>query len=555
MGAVVGPLLLQAEEMGVVPPLSLAPLQCQSLSEVHTYTVLSLADRSRAPCRTRGTETEQKSVPPRQSCLIPLCAALSTTSFQTHPARSLFDPHFLLRQPFHSCTMVTRPSLTQVGISAMSVYIPRTAVAQTDLEVFDKVPAGKYTIGLGQRFMSFVTDREDVVSLALTAVHQLVTQTNISYARIGRLEVGTETILDKSKSIKTCLMRLFEDSGNSEVEGLDNTNACYGGTAALFNALAWTESSAWDGRYAVVVATDIAVYEPGPARPTGGAAAVAMLIGPDAPIRFEIGLRATCMGHTYDFFKPRLGAEYPVVKGQETVDTFVHAMDECYDRFRARAKVKDGVPFSMRSVDYAVFHAPFNKMVQKSFARLLYSDFLASAPGEDPFFEPVEQFRGLERASSHRDRDAQRAFVALAKPMYEQKVAPGAWLGVEIGNCYTASLYSSLAALVMERKNDLIDKRILMYSFGSGFAASMFALRVVEPLDAIFNKLTFRERLKERLVFPAQEYDCTLKVREENYCRFSCEPVSPLQSLFPGTFYLKRVGELGEREYDRIPFR
>jgi hydroxymethylglutaryl-CoA synthase len=69
------------------------------------------------------------------------------------------------------------------------------------------------------------------------------------YSSIGRLEVGTETILDKSKSVKTVLMQLFEESGNYDVEGIDTTNACYGGTAALFNALAWIESSSWDGKY------------------------------------------------------------------------------------------------------------------------------------------------------------------------------------------------------------------------------------------------------------------------------------------------------------------
>jgi len=49
--------------------------------------------------------------------------------------------------------------------------------------------------------------------------------------------------------------------------------------------------SAWDGRYALVVCGDIAVYEAGPARPTGGCGAVAMLIGPDAPLVLEPGLR------------------------------------------------------------------------------------------------------------------------------------------------------------------------------------------------------------------------------------------------------------------------
>jgi hydroxymethylglutaryl-CoA synthase len=43
------------------------------------------------------------------------------------------------------------------------------------------------------------------------------------------------------------------------------------------------------GRYAVVVAADIAVYARGSARPTGGAGAVAMLIGPDAPLVIDPG--------------------------------------------------------------------------------------------------------------------------------------------------------------------------------------------------------------------------------------------------------------------------
>lgn len=43
------------------------------------------------------------------------------------------------------------------------------------------------------------------------------------------------------------------------------------------------------GRYALVVAGDIAVYASGNARPTGGAGAVAMLLGPNAPLVFERG--------------------------------------------------------------------------------------------------------------------------------------------------------------------------------------------------------------------------------------------------------------------------
>jgi hydroxymethylglutaryl-CoA synthase len=125
----------------------------------------------------------------------------------------------------------------------------------------------------------------NVFSVArLTVTASLLRKYNIDPRSVGRLDVGTETIIDKSKSVKTILMDLFAPSGNHDIEGIDSKNACYGGTAALFNAINWVESSSWDGRYALVVAGDIAIYAEGSARPVGGAGAVAMLIGPNAPL-------------------------------------------------------------------------------------------------------------------------------------------------------------------------------------------------------------------------------------------------------------------------------
>ena len=63
------------------------------------------------------------------------------------------------------------------------------------------------------------------------------------------------------------------------MQGVDCINACFGATAALLSAADWIESSAWDGRWALVVAADVAIYAEGPARPTGGCGAVALLIG------------------------------------------------------------------------------------------------------------------------------------------------------------------------------------------------------------------------------------------------------------------------------------
>ena len=43
--------------------------------------------------------------------------------------------------------------------------------------------------------------------------------------------------------------------------GATSINACYGATNALMNTLNWIASPYWDGRFGIVVATDIAVYD------------------------------------------------------------------------------------------------------------------------------------------------------------------------------------------------------------------------------------------------------------------------------------------------------
>ena len=162
-----------------------------------------------------------------------------------------------------------------VGILAMEVYFPSSHVSQKDLEVDYKVSTGKFTKGLGQDNLAFVGDREDINSISLTVVNNLLEKYEIPREKIGRLEIGTESLVDKSKSTKTVLMSLFESVGNVDIEGTTTINACYGGTAALINALNWVDSASYDGRYAIVVAADIAVYAEGPARPTSGCGAVA----------------------------------------------------------------------------------------------------------------------------------------------------------------------------------------------------------------------------------------------------------------------------------------
>lgn len=105
--------------------------------------------------------------------------------------------------------------------------------------------------------MSFVSSLEDSNSMACTVVRWLITRLNIDENKIGRIEIATETLSDKSKSTKTVLMWMFK---NKNIEGITSLNACYGGTAALINCINYGLAEGQD-KYSIVVCSDIAIYD------------------------------------------------------------------------------------------------------------------------------------------------------------------------------------------------------------------------------------------------------------------------------------------------------
>lgn len=52
------------------------------------------------------------------------------------------------------------------------------------------------------------------------------------------------------------------------------------------------------------------------------------------------GLRGTHMEHAYDFYKPNLSSEYPVVDGQLSIQCYLRALDRCYAVYRRKAQAQ-----------------------------------------------------------------------------------------------------------------------------------------------------------------------------------------------------------------------
>uniref|UniRef100_A0A2K5VHK3 Hydroxymethylglutaryl-CoA synthase n=1 Tax=Macaca fascicularis TaxID=9541 RepID=A0A2K5VHK3_MACFA len=412
-----------------------------------------------------------------------------------------------------------------VGILALEVYFPAQYVDQTDLEKYNNVEAGKYTVGLGQTRMGFCSVQEDINSLCLTVVQRLMERIQLPWDSVGRLEVGTETIIDKSKAVKTVLMELFQDSGNTDIEGIDTTNACYGGTASLFNAANWMESSSWDG------------------------------------------LRGTHMENVYDFYKPNLASEYPVVDGKLSIQCYLRALDRCYTSYRKKIQNQwkqagSDRPFTLDDLQYMIFHTPFCKMVQKSLARLMFNDFLsASSDTQTSLYKGLEAFRGLKLEDTYTNKDLDKALLKASQDIFDKKTKASLYLSTHNGNMYTSSLYGCLASLLSHHSaQELSGSRIGAFSYGSGLAASFFSFRVSQdaspgsPLDKLVSSTSdLPKRLASRKCMSPEEFTEIMNQREQFYHKANFSPPGDTNSLFPGTWYLERVDELHRRKYARRP--
>ena len=359
-------------------------------------------------------------------------------------------------------------------------------------------------------------------------------------------------------------MQLFEPSGNTNIEGVDTVNACYGGTNALFNAINWVESSAWDGRNAIVVAGDIALYSKGAARPTGGAGCVAMLVGPDAPLAFEPGLRGSYIKHAYDFYKADLTSEYPIVDGHYSLQCYTEAVDACYKAYNAREEVLkskanghangNGVHAELEApmdkFDYMCFHAPTCKLVSKSYARLLYNDYLTNP--ENPIFAEVPaDIKNLTYEQTISDKTVEKTFMALAKKRFNARVQPSIQVPTMCGNMYCGSVYGSLVSLLANVSSaDLQGKRVGIFSYGSGLAASMFSLKDRGNTDELVKQVDLHARLDSRRTVAPEVYDQMCALREKAHLKCNYEPQGATDTLLPGTYYLTKVDELFRRKYE-----
>lgn len=313
---------------------------------------------------------------------------------------------------------------TPIGIIAMEVYTPGFSISADVLEQQGILARRKQ----GQEAVAVWDDQEDSISMAMTAVAKLLEKHVSDPYSIRRMEVGTESNIDLAKSIKSYLMDLFP-ADHVNIEGVDNTNACYGGTAALLNTISWSRET---GGYGIVVATDTADMDLHDSS-WRGASAVAMLVGPNPWVEIHPE-RVSCFKNTHDFLKPRYSNQVtPHMQTQKSMNYYIEALDTCIKSFN------DEFSMNTKEFDAFVFHgglcATFMTLVERHLIQV----------NDRPKNWKIQ----FEQAKS------------CAKQM---------------GGLYTASLYVNLISLLHKdnQSNPEIPlNEIGMFAYGSGSTATL----------------------------------------------------------------------------------
>jgi hydroxymethylglutaryl-CoA synthase len=325
-----------------------------------------------------------------------------------------------------------------MGIEAISVYFPRSFILMEELAKGQGEPSQRYVEGLGCKKMAIPEPHEDTVTMACEASWDLMRKSGVSAEEIALVVVGTETGVDFSKPVASFVQGLL--GLPNDILVFDTKHACFSGTIALLSASALIERGVVS-RKALVIACDIARYDLNTrAEATQGAGAVAMLVSKDAPFFVIDEAPGSYFSRDdYDFFRPHT-KDTAVVQGRYSIDCYLEACERTFQDYVKRTGK------TLMDFDYFLFHCPFPKMVQKAFERVY----------------EAEEKRGIKG-------------LPPLETLYEQKVLPGIRYAGEIGNSYSASLYLCLATLLECAETPLDDKRVALFSYGSGLCASFFS--------------------------------------------------------------------------------
>jgi hydroxymethylglutaryl-CoA synthase len=370
----------------------------------------------------------------------------------------------------------------------------------------------------GQKSIRFPERGEDSVCLAATAAHRLFKSPFTDAHSVRHLAVGTETEVDHSKPVSAYLQGILQGAGIAlpdTVTSFEVKHACAGGAIALVSVAAMLAAGGRNGDSGIVVSTDVARYEThSTAEITQGAGAVAVSVE-RSPRLVTLDLRT--MGfHSRDvddFFRP-LSSTTARVNGSYSMRCYEEALAGAFFDYCSRSGQEP--KNALRDTDYFVLHTPFRNMPAAAMEKLLQRVLGVSQDGAREFL-------------------VEKSFDAAVDPF------------AKIGNLYTGSIPAGLAFLLDDRfkahGSDIIGKRILIASYGSGNTMMIIAATVAADAPDVLRSWELDTVFSSARPASFEEY-------EEWTSTPVAEPLStPERVAAADTFVLSGIRKDGYREY------
>ncbi|MGY5142654.1 MAG: hydroxymethylglutaryl-CoA synthase family protein [Nitrosopumilus sp.] len=420
------------------------------------------------------------------------------------------------------------------GIDDISIYIPRLYIDASDFANARGLDPVKLQKGLGVNQMAIVDANQDPAILAANACLKIMQKNKLSPEDIGRLYVSTESSFDESKAMNSYVIGMLEQVyGQGTFEhcgGVETKFACVSGSYALYDNTNWIRAGEAEGKYALVVVSDIAKYDMGSSgEMTQGAGAVVMLLN-DKPrlLAFDPKVTSTSIKDEYDFYRP-FGKETPIVHGQYSNMLYLIQVRKALEAYKKKVLSSGLIKFEpgetiLDHMDYINMHLPYSNMGKKALAYLVRHEWrqlprwkkvLQSIGMEEPVPKDprgtIESVLGDEEFMT-KDHEFTKLFTNTKEyqEVYESKLASSLIASSMIGNLYTASLYLGFrSSLEFEYQKgiNLEGKRIGFGSYGSGSSAMVFSGVIQSGYEEVVKNMNLESEIGPRRKLTWEEYE------------------------------------------------
>ena len=420
------------------------------------------------------------------------------------------------------------------GIDDIGIYIPQLYLDASDFAKARGLDPGKLERGLGIGQMAIVDTNQDPACLASNACLNVMQKNKLTPDQIGRLYVATESSFDESKAMNSYVIGMLEQVYGEDTfghcGGIECKFACVSGSYALYDNTNWIRAGESEGKYALVVVSDIAKYDLGSSgEVTQGAGAIAMLLN-DKPrlLSFDPKVTSTSIKNEYDFYRP-FGKETPIVHGQYSNLLYLIQVKNALIDYKKKVvntgliELKKGETI-LDHVDYLNMHLPYSNMGKKALAYLVRHEWRSL-----PRWEKIIEEIGMDEPAPKDPRGTIESVLADAEFMakdhqftklftstdiytelYESKLASSLIASKMIGNLYTASLYLGFRSSLefeYQKRVDLNGKRVGFCSYGSGASAMIFSGVIQPEYEQIVKDMNIEAEIGPRTKLSLEEYE------------------------------------------------